>query len=86
MGAHIIDGKFQSDKYPWCKPGFVPLKVADPMAQPELWAYAQKRRAVDPEFASDLEQALRDAGYVPQCPGCVDDATHGSRPHTCQIP
>lgn len=65
MGAHIIDGEFQSDKYTWSKPGFVPLKITDPMAQPVLWEYAQKRRAVDPEFADDLEAVLRVAGFDP---------------------
>lgn len=65
MGSHIVDGKFQSDKYDWSKPGFVPLKVSDKMAQPVLWEYAQSRRAVDAEFADDLEQALRAEGFVP---------------------
>src|SRR5687767_5006367 len=63
VGDHIVDGQFQSDKYPWCKPGFVPLKLTDPAAQPLLWRYAQLRRAVDAEFADDLESALRTAGY-----------------------
>ena len=59
MGEHLIDGEFQSDKYPWCQRGFVPLKLTDPMAQPVLWEYAQARRAVDADFADDLEEALR---------------------------
>ena len=54
MGSHIVDGKFQSDKYSWCKPGFVPLKITDKMTQAELWSYAQRRRSVDPEFSDDL--------------------------------
>lgn len=66
MGSHIVNGKFQSDKYPTCPPGKVPLSVKDPAAQPLLWEYAQRRRAVDAEFADDLEFALREAGYVPQ--------------------
>jgi hypothetical protein len=65
MGAHIIDGKFQSNKYPWCDPDFVPLKVTDLMAQPVLWAYAESRRAIDREFADDLQIRLRSAGYAP---------------------
>ena len=69
MGNHLIGGHFQSDKYPWCKPDFVPLKVTDPDAQPALWAYAQAHRARDPEFSADLEQALRNAGFVPPTPG-----------------
>ena len=65
MGEHIVNGEFQSDKYPWCKPGFVPLKLTDPMAQPVLWEYANVRRSVDAEFADDLQQALATAGYEP---------------------
>ncbi len=66
MGAHINkDGKFQSDKYPSCPPGKVPLSTKDPTAQDLLWAYAQRRRAVDEEFADDLETCLRADGYVP---------------------
>lgn len=63
MGAHIIDGEFQSDKYEWCLPGFVPLKLTDPMAQPFLWAYAEERRSIDAEFADDLQEVLRLNGY-----------------------
>lgn len=62
---HIVDGEFQSDKYPTCPPGKVPLSVKDPTAQDLLWQYAQRRRAVDAEFAADLEFALRTAGYQP---------------------
>lgn len=65
MGSHINeDGKFQSDKYPTCPAGKVPLSVKDPTAQDLLWEYAQRRRVVDAEFADDLEFALIDAGYV----------------------
>ena len=62
MGSHLIDNQFQSDKYTWCKPGFVPLKLTDRMAQDLLYEYAQRRRAVDPEFSADLETALKNAG------------------------
>lgn len=65
MGAHIIDGEFQSDKYPSTPRGKVPLSVKDPTAQDLLWQYAQRRRAVDAEFADDLEACLRAAGYEP---------------------
>lgn len=64
-GEHIIDGEFQSDKYPWCKRGFVPLKLTDPMAWPVLWAYAEIRESVDKEFSDDLREALKLAGFVP---------------------
>lgn len=64
MGAHInADGLFQSDKYPTCPPGKVPLSVGDKTAQDLLWTYAQRRRAVDAEFSDDLEVALKNAGY-----------------------
>ena len=64
---HInADGQFQSDKYPTCPPGKVPLSVEDPTAQYLLWEYAQRRRELDAEFADDLEHALQQAGYVPE--------------------
>ncbi len=65
MGDHLIDGEFQSDKYPTTPRGKVPLSVKDPSAQDLLWEYAQRRRAVDEDFADDLQQALRNAGFVP---------------------
>lgn len=48
------EGRFQSDKYPWCKPDFVPLKVSDEMARDLLVRYAERHREVDPQFADDL--------------------------------
>jgi hypothetical protein len=71
MGAHIIDGKFQSDKYPGCPAGKVPLSVKDKLAQPLLWKYAQLHRPIDPEFSADLETALLAAGFKP--PSSVSD-------------
>jgi len=65
VSAHLIDGEFQSDKYPTCPRGKVPLSVKDPTAQDLLWEYAQRRRAVDAEFSDDLEAALRATGYKP---------------------
>lgn len=65
MGSHIIDGEFQSDKYPACPRGKVPLSVRDPSAQDLLWEYARRRRAVDAEFSDDLDRALVAAGYLP---------------------
>jgi len=72
MGAHLIEGEFQSDKFPTTPRGKVPLSVKDLAAQDLLWEYAQRRRAgshgskeVDREFADDLEQALRLKGYDP---------------------
>lgn len=65
MGAHIVNGSFQSDKYPGCPAGKVPLSVKDTTAQDLLWAYASRRRKVDAEFAADLETCLMAAGYCP---------------------
>lgn len=68
-GDHLVevDGAllFQSDKYPTCPPGKVPLSVQDSTAQPFLWGYAQVRRVVDPQFADDLERSLLDNGFIP---------------------
>lgn len=66
MGTHLIDGEFQSDKYPTTPRGKVPLSCKDVTAQDLLWEYAQRRRSVDAEFSADLEEALRLAGYVPK--------------------
>jgi hypothetical protein len=73
---HLVDGEFQSDKYPTTPRGKVPLSVKDPTAQDLLWEYAQRRRTVDAEFSEDLETALHNAGYTPRSnaarhdPGC----------------
>lgn len=61
--THLIDGEFQSDKYPTTPRGKVPLSVKDRSAQDLLWEYAQRRRGVDAEFSRDLETALRAVGY-----------------------
>ena len=67
MSEHINGaGQFQSDKYPTCPPGKVPLSTRDVTAQDLLWEYAQRRRAVDPEFAADLETCLKNDGFVPK--------------------
>lgn len=70
MGTHLIDGEFQSDKYPTCPRGKVPLSTKDPAAQDLLWVYAQRRRSgshgskeVDGQFADDVEEALRLKGF-----------------------
>lgn len=61
---HLINGEFQSDKYPTTPRGKVPLSVKDPTAQDLLWTYAQRRRVVDADFSVDLETALTRAGYA----------------------
>lgn len=62
---HIVDGKFQSDKYPTCPPDKVPLSVNDSSAQDLLWEYAHRRKPVDAEFSQDLEQRLLEVGFEP---------------------
>lgn len=65
MGSHFNkDNQFQSDKYPTCPPGKVPLSVKDPLAQDLLWEYAERRRSVDGEFSDDLQKALIAVGFV----------------------
>ena len=49
---------FQSDKYPSCPVGKVPLSTKDPMAQDLLAEYAHRRRAADKAFSDALESAL----------------------------
>lgn len=63
---HIVDGEFQSDKYPTCPRGKVPLSVKDPMAQDLLWTYALRRVEVDASFSEDLMFALQLVGYHPK--------------------
>lgn len=63
MGDHLIDGQFQSDKYPTTPRNKVPLSVTDPTAQDLLAEYARRRRSVDAEFSADLEAALAVAGW-----------------------
>lgn len=83
MGEHLIDGEFQSDKYPTCPRGKVPLSCKDPTAQDLLWEYAQRRRAVDASFSDDLEEALKVAGFAGppklSAPKIPDDPS----PQTC---
>lgn len=63
--SHIIDGKFQSDKYSWCQPDFVPLKVTDALAQPYLWAVACLYAAMGDDFGNDLKKRLLMVGFKP---------------------
>ncbi len=93
MGGHINpEGLWQSDKYPTCPAGKCPLSLSDPTAQDLLWEYAQRRRHVDSEFSSDLEDCLMREGFVPpiedivtDCPGCatphIDLGEWRDRPH-----
>ena len=62
---HIIDGQFQSDKYPDTPRGLIPFKPSDKMAQDLLWEYARRRESVDAQFSTDLRTVLLDAGFDP---------------------
>lgn len=69
---HLTEsGTFQSDKFPWCSAGFVPLKITDPAARDLLAEYARRRAPIDAEFPRDLLEALanvpeeENAGYGP---------------------
>ncbi len=53
-----VSGAFRSDKYPWCRVGFVPLKLADPAARDLLSEYARRRGVIDSAFKFDLYEAL----------------------------
>lgn len=67
-----ISGTFQSDRYPGCPAGKVPLSVKDPLAQDLLWEYARRHEAAgkhgDSEFPRDLREALVNAGFSPVAP------------------
>ena len=64
-----VSGKFQSDRYPGCPTGKVPLSIKDPLAQDLLWEYARRHEAGhkhdDSEFPKDLREALLNAGFTP---------------------
>jgi hypothetical protein len=69
MGSHLIDGEFQSDKYPTTPRGKVPLSVKDKSAQDLLWEYSKRHLSVDAEFSTDLQVALQLAGFRAPVPG-----------------
>lgn len=73
MGHHLVHGEFKSDKYPWCKTGFVPLKLTDVDAQVALKPYAKFHRYRDPEFSDDLEEAIRIQEGKSQSTGDVNE-------------
>jgi hypothetical protein len=63
MGRHVnAEGEFQSDKYPTCPAGKVPLSTRDPMARDLLAEYARRRASVDKEFSDDLYVCLHTTG------------------------
>jgi len=57
MGHHLTEnGRFKSDKYPWCPEGYFPLKMTDPHAQECILLYADLTK--DTELAEDLRRAV----------------------------
>ncbi len=56
-------GVFKSDKYGWCKAGFLVLKFTDPMAQDLIADYADRRVEIDQEFSEDVMTALDNVGF-----------------------
>lgn len=77
MGKHLVDGKFQSDRSPETPPNHMLVDFDDKLAQPALWALAEAYRETDPEFADDVELALRIAGFKPPAAAGVGDVTVG---------
>lgn len=56
---HLTEGGvFRSDKYPWCRDGFVPLKLTDPDARKVLRIYADRHQERDSDFSRDLYSAM----------------------------
>lgn len=58
-------GRFRSDKYKWCKPGYLALSFTDVTAHPWIYGYAALRGIIDREFQEDVHTALANAGYTP---------------------
>jgi hypothetical protein len=64
---HLVEGEFQSDKYPWVPRGFVLLNTKDKLAQGGLREVAARYErcagAEQASFGRDLAKALANAGY-----------------------
>ncbi len=61
MGHHLTkQGRFKSDKYPWCPEGYFALSFKDPVAWSAIREYALSTQ--DIELKDDLLIALRNAG------------------------
>ena len=61
MGHHLTsEGRFKSDKYPWCPEGYFALSFKDPVAWSAIREYALSTH--DIELKDDLLIALRNAG------------------------
>ena len=71
-------GEFQSDKYRWCKPGFVPLKLTDPAARKVLLEYADLRQPIDGAFSDDLRFCIAAFDDVPAGPSEIASDRHNA--------
>jgi hypothetical protein len=65
MGAHLVNGEFVSDKFPGTPAGYILLSFKSPRCQDLLWELAERSRPEDEEFADDVQNALRVAGFKP---------------------
>jgi len=63
MGHHIVNGEFKSDKYEWCKKGFLALKFSDPNARDPLLLYADRTK--DQELSEDIKTACQNEIDLP---------------------
>lgn len=60
MGHHLNgEGKFKSDKYSWCPPGYFVLSFRDSLARRAMREYA--RLTTDRELANDINTAIENA-------------------------
>jgi hypothetical protein len=84
---HLIEGAFQSDKYPTTPRGKVPLSTHDPDAQDLLWEYAVRHRLRDPQFSDDLMTALKNSGFKepPIYDAEKECATCAAKPGTVEL-
>lgn len=63
--SHIVNGKWQSDRYPTAPPDTVPMLLTDPRWQDLIWEYAERWRKDDPEFTDELQAHLIRHGFRP---------------------
>jgi len=63
--SHIIDGEWQSDRYPTAPRDTLPINLKDPRFQDLAWEYAERWREEDPAFTEELQAHLKSKGYSP---------------------
>ena len=65
MRSHIVNGKWQSDRYPTAPADTVPMLLTDPRWQDLIWIYAERWRQEDPVFTEELQEHLVRHGFDP---------------------